>query len=47
LKAALRNYFWKRPEGALFFTEGFVKSLKELAIIERRDERYHLTKPLL
>ena len=34
----------EKTEGVPFFTEEFVKSLKDLKIIEKKNSRYHLTK---
>jgi len=36
----------EKAEGVPFFIEEFIKSLKELKIIERKDNEYHLTKDI-
>jgi class 3 adenylate cyclase/tetratricopeptide (TPR) repeat protein len=36
----------EKTEGVPFFIEEFMKSLKELKVIERKDSRYHLTKDI-
>ena len=40
----LENLILEKTEGIPFFIEEFLKSLKDLKIIERKDDRYHLTK---
>ncbi|MGD8983998.1 MAG: adenylate/guanylate cyclase domain-containing protein [Desulfobacteraceae bacterium] len=36
----------EKTEGVPFFIEEFIKSLRELKVIERRDSRYHLAKDI-
>ena len=42
----LEELILKKTEGVPFFIEEFTKSLKELKIIERKDNEYHLTKDI-
>jgi len=40
----LENFILEKTEGVPFFIEEFIRSLKELKIIEKEDNRYHLAK---
>jgi len=40
----LEDLILEKTEGVPFFIEEFIKSLKELRIIERKNSKYHLTK---
>jgi len=42
----LQDLILEKTEGIPFFIEEFIRSLKELKIIERRDNRYHLAKDI-
>jgi class 3 adenylate cyclase/tetratricopeptide (TPR) repeat protein len=42
----LEELILEKTEGIPFFIEEFIRSLKELEIIERRDDRYHLAKDI-
>jgi predicted ATPase len=42
----LEELILQKTEGIPFFIEEFIRSLKELKIIERRDNRYHLAKDI-
>jgi len=42
----LEELILKKTEGVPFFIEEFTRSLKELKIIERKDNRYHLAKDI-
>ena len=42
----LENLILEKTEGIPFFIEEFLKSLKDLKMIERKDNRYHLTKDI-
>ncbi len=42
----LEDLILEKTEGIPFFIEEFIRSLKELEIIERRDNRYHLAKDI-
>jgi len=42
----LEDLILKKTEGIPFFIEEFIRSLKELKIMERRDNRYHLVKDI-
>jgi class 3 adenylate cyclase/tetratricopeptide (TPR) repeat protein len=43
----LEELILEKTEGIPFFIEEFVKSLKDLKIIEKRENRYHLAKDIL
>jgi predicted ATPase/class 3 adenylate cyclase len=40
----LEDLILEKTEGVPFFIEEFIRSLKDLRVIERKDNRYHLTK---
>ncbi len=42
----LEELILEKTEGVPFFIEEFIKSLKDLKIIERKDNRYHLAKDI-
>jgi len=42
----LEDFILEKTEGVPFFIEEFIRSLKELKIIEEEDDRYHLAKGL-
>ena len=42
----LENLILEKTEGIPFFVEEFLKSLKDLKMIEKKDDRYHLTKDI-
>ena len=42
----LENLILEKTEGIPFFIEEFLKSLKDLKMIERKDDRYYLTKDI-
>ncbi|GAF92518.1 unnamed protein product, partial [marine sediment metagenome] len=42
----LEELILEKTEGVPFFIEEFIKSLKDLRIIERKDNRYHLIKDI-
>ncbi|GAG39653.1 unnamed protein product, partial [marine sediment metagenome] len=42
----LEELILEKTEGVPFFIEEFIKSLKELKVIERRDSRYYLAKDI-
>ncbi|NIS59982.1 MAG: AAA family ATPase [Proteobacteria bacterium] len=42
----LEEFILEKTEGVPFFIEELVKSLKDLKIIERKDDRYHLVKDI-
>ena len=42
----LEDLILEKTEGIPFFIEEFIRTLKELEIIERRDNRYHLAKDI-
>jgi len=42
----LEELILEKTEGVPFFIEEFIKSLKDLGVIERRDSRYHLAKDI-
>ena len=44
IENALENLILEKTEGVPFFIEEFLKSFKELKIIERKDNTYHLIK---
>jgi predicted ATPase len=44
VESDLENLILEKAEGVPFFIEEFVKSLKDLKIIERKNNTYHLTK---
>ena len=46
IESDLEELILEKTEGVPFFIEEFVKSLKELKVIERKDRRYHLAKDL-
>jgi len=46
IDSELENLILEKTEGIPFFIEEFLKSLKDLKIIERKDDRYHLTKDI-
>ena len=43
---ALENLILEKTEGIPFFIEEFIRSLKDLKIIERKDSKYHLAKDI-
>jgi class 3 adenylate cyclase/tetratricopeptide (TPR) repeat protein len=46
LDKELEEFILEKTEGIPFFIEELIKSLKDLKIIERKDDRYHLAKDL-
>jgi len=44
IESELEDLILEKTEGVPFFIEEFVKSFKDLKFIERKDDRYHLTK---
>ena len=44
IESELENLILEKTEGVPFFIEEFLKSFKDLEVIERKDNRYHLTK---
>jgi len=46
IESDLENLILEKTEGIPFFIEEFLKSFKDLKIIERKDNRYHLTKDI-
>jgi class 3 adenylate cyclase/tetratricopeptide (TPR) repeat protein/ribosomal protein L40E len=44
IEKALEDLILERTEGVPFFIEEFIKSLKDLKIIERKENEYHLSK---
>jgi len=42
----LEEFILEKTEGVPFFIEELIKSLKDLKIIERKDDRYHITKDI-
>jgi class 3 adenylate cyclase/tetratricopeptide (TPR) repeat protein len=46
IASELENLILEKTEGIPFFIEEFIKSLKDLRVIERKDNRYHLTKDI-
>jgi len=46
IESDLENLILEKTEGVPFFIEEFLKSLKEINIIERKDNRYYLTKDI-
>ena len=46
IESDLENLILEKTEGVPFFIEEFVKSFKDLKIIEKKDNRYHLIKDI-
>jgi len=46
IESDLENLILEKTEGVPFFIEEFVKSFKDLKVIERKDNRYHLIKDI-
>ena len=46
IESALEELVLEKTEGIPFFIEEFIKSLKDLGIIERKDSAYYLTKDI-
>jgi len=46
LASDLEELILEKTEGVPFFIEEFIKSLKDLSIIERKDNKYHLAKDM-
>jgi class 3 adenylate cyclase/tetratricopeptide (TPR) repeat protein len=44
IEGTLEEFILEKTEGVPFFIEEFVKSLKELRIVEKEDKKYHLGK---
>jgi len=44
IESELEDLILEKTEGVPFFIEEFIKSLKDLRVIEKRDNRYHLLK---
>jgi class 3 adenylate cyclase/tetratricopeptide (TPR) repeat protein len=42
----LEHLILEKTEGVPFFIEEFIKSLQDLGLIERKDDKYHLTKDI-
>ena len=46
IDSSLEELILEKTEGVPFFIEEFMKSLRELNIIEKRDSRYYLTRDI-
>ncbi len=46
MKGLLKNLILEKTEGVPFFIEEFIKSLKDLKIIEKKDNTYYLSKDI-
>jgi class 3 adenylate cyclase/tetratricopeptide (TPR) repeat protein len=46
IESGLEELILEKTEGVPFFVEEFIRSLKDLSVIERRDSRYYLAKDI-